>query len=304
MNWDNKQVSLYYNITDTVGRPVDAFFALMGAYENAIPTINQLRRLNPESETYRIEKTNLKNKLPLWAVSANLKDRAAISEPDPEKKKQIQRSKILSRSGLVQIDWDYPDLIGYDYDEVKQAIFELPFIAYVGLSCSGNGIWALAAIAEPERQREYVEHLFKIFTDYGLKPDTSKGRNLSDLRYVSFDFKHHWREVVEPLRIRHFKPVSGPVKQYRDSSRYNSLNSNNGPLINSQVQKILSAQVGQRWQAVQSAAYTLGGIGDREGLRAIEVAIDQNTAFAGEETKYKKCASDCFDAGILNPLTT
>lgn len=113
----------------------------------------------------------------------------------------------------MQIDIDAKDCAGYDIEELKQAVFALPFIAFVSLSCSGDGFYAIAAIAEPDRQREYAEHIFNVQEQYGLSCDRSKGRNYNDLRYCSYDANMLDRNDVEPLRITHFKPKTAPKKQ-------------------------------------------------------------------------------------------
>ena len=72
------------------------------------------------------------------------------------------------------------------------------------------------------------------------------------------------------------------------------------PLVRKKLELILTATVGNRWQTV---AYTLGGLKDPALLDAITACIQRNPAFAGEESKYIKCATKCFSDGALQPLT-
>ena len=76
----------------------------------------------------------------------------------------------------MQLDWDSEALADYDIDEVMEAVFSIPYVAFCGKSCSCTGFFALIEIAEPERLGEYAVHLFDVFTEYALPPDTTKGR--------------------------------------------------------------------------------------------------------------------------------
>lgn len=283
MNWKEKQVSLFTSHFGGGGRGRSLRQILYSDFGDNIGDIVRLRNLDSKAPDYEANKRAIKNTLQCFALN-----------------ELTNRKDVVNYSGLMQIDFDKKHCQGYDIEEMKQAVFALPFIAFVSLSCSGDGFYALAAIAEPERQKEYAEHIFDVLEQYGLSCDKSKGRNHNDLRYVSYDQNWLERDEVEPLRITHFKPKLTPARQNRTTTQQTTFNGNNGALIKSQVQKILSAQVGQRWQTVQAAAYTLGGKG--EGLEQLEAAINNNPAFAGAENKYLKCAADCYRAGQSNPL--
>ena len=108
------------------------------------------------------------------------------------------------------------------------------------------------------------------------------------------------RENPAPLKIQRFKPVAQPKPVYAGTSGQEITTKH--PLVRKQLELILTATVGCRWQTVQKAAYTLGGIGDPGLLDAITVCIQRNHAFAGQEAKYIKCASKCFADGALQPL--
>ena len=69
-----------------------------------------------------------------------------------------------------------------------------------------------------------------------------------------------------------------------------------------QLELVLTATVGCRWQTVQKAAYTLGGLGDPALLEAITACVYRNQAFAGQKKKYITCAAKCFADGGLHPL--
>lgn len=284
MKWKSKTGAMYSNHASHEGR-VRTFQQLLFAdFGTNMDDIVALRSLDRSAPDYEQTKRSIKNRLPCFALNELADD----------------RKTVISYSGLMQIDFDKKDCEGYDIEELKQAVFSLPFVAFVSLSCSGDGFYCIAAIAEPEKQKEYAEHIFKVLDQYGITCDRSKGRNYNDLRYLSYDANMLDREDVEPLRITHFKPLRAAAAPKPTTYATKLLNGSNQPLIASQANKVLNAKIGQRWQTVQQAAFTLGGKGD--GLAAIEQAIYANPSFAGEEKKYVKCANDCFNAGCNKPF--
>lgn len=296
MNWLDKQVSLYSSHRDNTGHPASYRTILLSEFANDFPVIIGLRDLQKKYDNelindvdYKIKKSELKSKLQCFSPSALLQSRA--------KGNIIE----INRTGILQLDFDYNDIQDYDIEELKQAVFSLPFIAFCGLSCSGKGFYALALIAEPERLSEYAEHCFQVFLKYGIKADTSKGRNVNDLRYLSYDANMLIREAAEILKIKRFKACEAPKPVY--STAYSTLTfSGKNPVLNKGIEALHNVQIGNRWETVQKVAFTLGGLNDHSFLENIKQAINFNLAFAGEESKYIKCAEDCFKDGSQKPI--
>lgn len=295
MSWLDKQVSLYTSHRDNTGAPAtyrEILFSLFGNYFQSIYELRDLQKRYDAGEInnvdYKTKKAELKSKLPCFSPSALLQSRA--------KGNIIE----INRTGILQLDFDYNDIKDYDIEELKRAVFSLPFIGFCGLSCSGKGFYSLALIAEAERLSEYAEHCFQVFLNYGIKADTSKGRNVNDLRYLSYDANMLFREGPEILKIKRFKapePTKHPI--YRKQT-FNGKN----PLLNKGIEALQNVQVGNRWKTVQQVAFTIGGLNDFSFLENIKQAINSNGSFAGEESKYLKCAEDCFRAGSQKPLIT
>ncbi|KYP16630.1 MAG: hypothetical protein A1D16_09465 [Flavihumibacter sp. CACIAM 22H1] len=273
-----------------MGRPATLRDIILGDSLNDFDSILELRRLDPSSPDYDLQSKAIKARLQMFSPSALLRSR----KNDP--------SQVVHHSRILQLDFDSKDVYQYDLSELKQCIFSLPFIAYSGLSCSGRGIYALVAIAEPERQREYAEHLFQVFAEYGIKADTSKGRNVNDCRFVSWDQNYLLREDPTPLKVKRLR-TERQKSTYGKFTPFQSGPYPSGGLLQTQVANVLNAQCGQRWETVQRAAYTLGGTQDQQALDGIIQAIYSNPQFQGQEAKYIKCAQDCFNAGTQKPLT-
>lgn len=285
MSWENLQVSFYKNHYDNIGEPATLRDALYWKFYPGLDAIVEMRKLDPADPEYDKKKKEFKKSLPGFTPSALLATR------------EQGKTEIVSRTGLIQFDID-TDM--YDLDELKAAIFALPFVAWVGLSCSGRGIYALVLIAEPERQREYVEHCFKVFKDYGIPIDTSKGRNPHDLRYVSYDSNPLWRDNPEPLHIKRFKAQQNQVTKRVQSNQ--QFTGSRSAIVKRAIDEISHAQIGQRWGIVQKWSFTIGGLQDRDLLPVINQAIKDNPAFGGLEAKYLECAAVCFAAGTQKPL--
>jgi hypothetical protein len=155
-------------------------------------------------------------------------------------------------------------------------------------------LYVFAKIAEPDRLHDYAEHIFKVFEYYQIPIDTSKGRKVNDLRFVSYDANMLVREYPEALKIkRYYKPFEkkiNPVKYPKSPNK----------LIAWGITKIQSAQEGNRFDTVRKVAYTLGGYSF--GLDEIKKAINCSSQFMGEENEFLKVADKCFKAGSLKPI--
>jgi len=207
---------------------------------------------------------------------------------------------LINRLPLLQLDFDNPE--GYDLDELKACIFALLFVAFVGLSVSGKALYCFILIAEPERLREYADHLFEVFKSYSITVDTSKGRNATDLRYCSYDANLLIREHPVPLKIEKFyeKPKTKFVTKLASTS-----NSNNA-IIRWAVREIQNArrgingQSGNRNPTVGRVAKTLGGHGF--GLDEIKDAIRNSPQYHGDEDEFLNDAENAFARGQLKPI--
>lgn len=286
MEWYNQQVSFYSSHSDNTGQAMSIRDVLLTEGPRAINVISELRKLDPCSTDYDVRSKAFKSKLPCFTPAALLYTKA---------KGQL---KEISRTGLMQLDFDYKDIKDFDLDEITQAVFDLPFIAFVSRSCSGNGFYALAVISEPEKLKEYAEHCFQVLEYYGIKADTSKGKKPENLRYVSYDSKMMIRENPEPLQVKAFKKKAAPVKSIKQAFKTHS---NNG-LVRHCLRLISNCVAGERWDTVQKAAYTLGGLNDDNILSQIKDSIKHNSQFAGVEEKYIQCATVCFNDGKRKPL--
>jgi VirE N-terminal domain len=289
LKWLDQQVSLYRTHADNMGCPATLREVLFTAYQRNKGTIDLLRNLDRKSGNYGIRKKQLKAKLQCYTPSALLKTKKAGKKTE------------LSRTGMLQLDFDFQDIQDYDIEELKKSVFSLPFIGFCGLSCGGDGFYALALIAEPYRLAEYAEHLFQVLLQYGIKADQSKGKKVENLRYVSYDENMLIRKNPEPLRMANFKAKSPtkPLSVMRGNR--DPVIAGNGLVIAS-LMKIKNATIGNRWVTVQKVAYTLGGLGNPAIIDSIKNEIKANPQFDDSTAKFIKCAEDCFAEGLKRPF--
>ena len=287
--WLDKTVSLYNTHSDNTGMPASYRDILLCKFAKDLPAIIALRKLDRFAPDYKIQAKPLKATLQCYTPAALLESKATGNVIE------------LNRTGIMQLDFDYDDIKDYDLQDLKKAVFNLDFICFCGLSCSGYGFYALALIAEPARLSEYAEHCFEIFKSYGIKPDESKGKKSENLRYLSYDANMLIKQDVQPLQISHFKKKQAVANTLNYNISTYKPNAGNA-LLNAELMKLNKVQSGERWATVQKTSYTIGGFNNPAYLHDINSAILNNLSFAGEVTKYLKCATVCFNEGMKNPL--
>lgn len=283
ISWLDTKVSFYGNghADTTPGLALSLRQILLTEFVYWLPVIIQLKNLDPDDRDYEQKKRSLKRKLAAYALNGL----------------ESRRGKVLYHSGLLQLDWDFGSIKDYDIDELIKAVFDLPFIAFCGKSCTGRGFYAFATIAEPNRLRQYAEHCFLVFDKYGIPVDTSKGRNYNDLRYVSYDCNMMIRDNPVPLKIKRFR--NNPIQV---SARHFSLRSNaKDRRITKGLDDIRLAQPGRRFDTVRRVAYMTGGIPGTSIDWIIE-AIINSSQYDGYEDHCIRCARDAFNAGMKQPI--
>lgn len=300
MKWLNEKVSLYNCNKDNIGRNDFTFQDILltqfgvphfinGNGYSDMNTICELRRLDKKSSDYNKQKNNLKSTLQGFTPAALLETR--------QKDKVVE----INRTGIAQLDFDGKDNPKRDMNLLKNEVFKYPFIAFCGLSCSGDGFYALAAIAEPNKLREYAEQMFWAFRNYGIIIDTTKGRNVHDLRYVSYDANMLIREDPEPLKINNYfkeKEAAQEQAQKRDVQ----IPANPNLIVESWLDKLRSCQQGNRMNTIRAVASALGSKQNNRLKEFILEEIKSNKIFEDERDSFIKAANVCFEWGWKNPL--
>jgi len=128
---------------------------------------------------------------------------AVRSETDPDRQRRLKselpvflpsvaagstlRPQNFLHSGFVALDLDAKDNPGVEgFDNLKNEVGAVPYVAYCGRSCRGRGWLLIVPISTPERHRETYRALLSDFQAIGLKLDPS-GVNINRLRFASYD---------------------------------------------------------------------------------------------------------------------
>lgn len=141
-----------------------------------------------------------------WVTNPQFREWAELIRSIPDKKKQRELKSILpcitpsgifsyckddcldKHSGFICVDIDggesNPGLT--DWTHLKKTLAKWPFIAYCGLSISGNGIFCLIPIKYPAKHKEHFFALEELFWKAGINIDSSC-KNVSRLRGASYD---------------------------------------------------------------------------------------------------------------------
>ena len=117
MSWLNTQVSLYKSHSDNIGRAATFEEIIYLHFMSDMQTIFDLRKLERTIENYELKKKELKSKLQCYTPAGLLKSKA--------KNNLIE----IQRSGIMQLDFDKNVCDQYDIEELKLAVYDLPFIA-------------------------------------------------------------------------------------------------------------------------------------------------------------------------------
>ena len=189
-----RRVSLQKNeiqdgiLTQTIGGFIDP----QGQYRYA-KQIMVIRSLCPTLEEKKRNEQRvkyLKASLPAGIVSAVVEN-------------GIGEDSVKERNGVACIDIDAKDNPAItDWEAFKQEIAKSPFVAYVGLSISGLGVFAMIPIADPEQHRQHYEAIVQDFKSVTFtfmqqgdtEPTTLNGvnldeapKNIASKRFVSYD---------------------------------------------------------------------------------------------------------------------
>lgn len=301
MKWLDLKVSFYNYNRDVIGRNDFTFRDILFS-QFAVPhiidgqkycdldTIVALRKLDKNVPDYEKTKTKMKNTLQAFTPAALLKTR--------EKGNVVE----INRTGLMQLDFDKKDNPKWDMDKLMIEVFnKYSFIAFAEKSCSGDGFYCLVAIAEPDKLREYAEQLFHIFKKYEINIDTTKGRNVHDLRYLSYHSNLKFREDPEPLKINTFfkDREAGQEAKVEPGGK---IIGNLDLVAEHWLRKLKSCVPGNRMPTIQAVAAALGSKRVKKYWFLILEEIKTNPVFEDEREEFLKCAKDCFEWGWKNQM--
>lgn len=158
-------VSYFPRITDKKPLKGELYYLLTThRYKKQVSLI----RCQTDAEKKRV----LKNELPTFTPSGLFSAGDAAS--------------LIRASGMICIDIDKKDNLNVEgYDRLKNRIAKLPYVAYCGLSVSGEGYFCIIPISDPNKFLLHFFSLQKVFTGMGITIDQAC-KDICRKRFVSF----------------------------------------------------------------------------------------------------------------------
>lgn len=185
------EISVYNGVRDVYGVPCKLRDFLFS--KKHVSEIERLRSL-PTKEG----KSEIKKRLPMACISGLFR---------PTRKAE----NLVRHSGLICVDIDKKDNLHIDnWDELKQELCKLKEIAYISLSVSGNGYFAIIPMKYPHAHKGQFEKLKQDFSRIGIIIDPACG-DVTRMRCISFDAEPYINVEAIPYDgyYREPRPTSG-----------------------------------------------------------------------------------------------
>jgi hypothetical protein len=235
------------------------------------------------------QKSALKLKLPAVVMGAELTTRAA-SVPDME--------KIIARTGVICFDIDTDGNPGMDAKSLRNKLALNRNVIFVALSVSGHGVWGLIEIQHLNKMKQHFEQLKADFLALGIKIDSSKGGNATDLRYYSYDPDAY---LCEEYKI--YNRLSKPNQQVPIYRRPYKISNVNNP-IKIAMAIVESSVDGEKHIQLLKAAKLLGGYVGSGSIALADARTALETAISYKNIQSFSAAQKTITSGLQYGMTT
>jgi hypothetical protein len=155
-----------------------------------------------------------------------------------------RREHLIAKTGWIALDIDAKDNKHLPYaNELKLELSKIENLAAIGLSASGNGVWALIKVKYPERQKEHFSMIVNDFELFGIKLDRSKGGNANDARFYSYDPDI----IINPDFVIYDKlPQVKPLNNHRAGAEFIHSSNYVNAVVAKEIEAISLAREGER----------------------------------------------------------
>lgn len=187
----NKQVSYYPSILNTSEGVNVNLLSILESKKHEI----RILALRTEKDINKQKRK--KEQLPCFTVSGVFKTR--------------KDSDLIIPSGLAAIDLD--EAQDYNVIVLMNELKKLPYIAYCGLSCRGQRLYAIIPFAFPDKYAQQYEMLINSFINIGLPMGDECHKKISQPRFVSYNtsatcfYNHEAKQymLLPPIKTIHYK---------------------------------------------------------------------------------------------------
>jgi hypothetical protein len=232
---------------------------------------------------------------------------AIRNEPDEERQKELKKqlpaitpgALFPSGSGHAKTDPHAPtSWMQFDIDlkensdlvtgeVLRDVVAKIKYVAFVGLSTRGKGVWGLVYVSNLERRADHFTQLQTDFKAKGIILDSTKGANANDLRYYSFD-----PNAIIKTDFKEYERLPASKKLFLSPRRYEGNNTEESKIaeaVNEITRRGIDITDGYRnWFEIGcSIAQTLGEAG---GVYFHDLSR-MNAAYRERETdqQYSAC---------------
>ena len=188
---------------------------------------------------------------------------------------------LVEHSGLLAVDIDGKDNPGVDMEQLKKDLATVPQIAYIGLSCRGNGLFCVVPIAFLECHAQHFAAIKDYFAGEGIVIDPSCS-DITRTRFVSFDPDPYVNE-----RATKFVKVKFPTRR-RPSTQFHGDGGGTMAKVMAYCKEIEAKGVDitagyANWQQV---GFSLASLGEA-GRTPFHIVSRQNPDYNERETDWK-----------------
>jgi len=260
----NKTVSMFMSALDTKPVEVNLVDWLTNDYGSSL--VNQIRVTSDKKQ-----RDELKKKLPCITPSGLFSKRS--------------KAGLTTHSGLVAFDIDN---VGDSLEDVRALVVGIPNVAYCGLSVSGNGLWGLIPVSQPDKHEAHFRAIEVAFKTIGIAIDKAC-KDVSRLRFYSTDPLAHFNHHAVTFEHLYYDPKPVPT-----TSTITSKSS----AIDRAVNIVLNARDGEKWICLTKASFLLGGYVGSGEVSESDARIALQNAIAQHEVSDMKAAHHTIDKGL------
>ena len=213
--------------TQTIYDLETILFVIAHKYNEAIELLRKLPYHSDKQMQYKKE-------FPAWFVGGTF----------PFQK--TEDKDILTYSNILAIDVDKKDNPEMDIEQIRQKLFELPYVFAVVKSISGEGIYALLLLEDGKYTKEYYKYIDKLwYQQYNIVID-HQCTNIGRKRFISYEenIKEYIKDDnidIVPWKLKYIEKPNETIKhEYVDCSKYKNSNKDNIEWTRKAIWKLLN----------------------------------------------------------------
>ena len=242
--WKNKNVlnvyvTLYNHLFDKVGKDINLYSYLKNGLNEMSFDYSNYKKFK-DKEMYRnmfeyIIKgdTDPNNYLKWIRTQDNYKDIKTLlpfTTTSGTFKDGHKNDNLIKHNNLIGIDIDLKDNTT-DMNIIYNRLKRLKYIAYIGHSASGKGIYCIIPILDSDKHLEHFLSIENEFKEMGIKIDTTC-KDVSRIRFYCYDPNAYFNEKATTYTLLYTPPIEEKTDKQENKIKQNKQNNNANTHIN------------------------------------------------------------------------